>query len=51
LKEVNELERKRAKELRQEWDKWSNMAEASQRSLVDLTRKPSCGLLRCLGRA
>ncbi len=51
LEEVLELERKRAEELRQERDKWSNVAEATQRSLVDLTRKPSRGLLRCLGRA
>ncbi len=40
LKEVLDLERKRADELRQERDKWSSMAEASQRQLVDLTKKP-----------
>jgi hypothetical protein len=51
LKEVLEVERKRAEELRQERDKWSNMAEASQRQLVDLTKKPKSGFFGWLRRA
>jgi hypothetical protein len=40
LKEVLELERKRAEELRQERDRWASALEASQRQLTDLTKKP-----------
>lgn len=58
MREVLELERKRtedarqhAEELRRERDRWSGMAEASQRQLVDLTKRPSgfLGWLRRLG--
>jgi hypothetical protein len=48
LKEVLDLERKRAEELKLERDKWSEMAQASQRQLVDLTAKPQRGFLRWL---
>lgn len=40
MKEILEIERRRAEELRQERDKWSSVAEASQRQLVDLSKKP-----------
>jgi uncharacterized coiled-coil protein SlyX len=40
LKEILEVERKRAEELRQERDKWSGLAEVSQRQLVDLSKRP-----------
>jgi hypothetical protein len=49
LEGVLELERRRAEEraeeLRQERDRWAGMAEASQRQLVDLTKRPR-GLAR-----
>jgi hypothetical protein len=51
LKEVLELERKRTEELRQERDKWSSMAEASQRQLVDMTKKARSSFLEWLKRA
>jgi len=38
-------ERGRAEGLRQERDRWAMMAEASQRQLVDLTKRPR-GLAR-----
>lgn len=50
LKDLLEAERKRAEELRQERDKWSGMAEASQRQLVDLSKRPK-GLLWWLRRS
>jgi hypothetical protein len=51
LEGVLELERRRAEEraeeLRQERDRWAMMAEASQRQLVDMTKRPR-GLARRL---
>lgn len=40
LKEVLEVERKRAEELRQERDRWASALEASQRQITDLSKKP-----------
>jgi hypothetical protein len=40
LKEIVELERKRAEELRAERDRWAGIAEASQRQITHLTAKP-----------
>jgi hypothetical protein len=40
LKEIVELERKRAEELRAERDRWAGIAEASQRQITHLTTKP-----------
>jgi hypothetical protein len=51
LKQALNAEKNRTDELRQERDKWSNMAEASQRQLADLTRKPSRSFLGWLKRA
>lgn len=51
LKEVLELERKRAEELRQERDRWASALEASQRQITDMTSKPSRGFLGWLRRA
>lgn len=39
LKEVLELERKRAEELRAERDRWAGIAESSQRQITHLTTK------------
>lgn len=51
LKEVLELERKRAEELRQERDRWASALEASQRQITDMTNKPSRGFFTWLKRA
>ena len=55
LKEVLELERKRAEELKQERDRWASALEASQRQITDLTKKAAeerpKGLLGWLKRA
>jgi uncharacterized protein (UPF0335 family) len=51
LKQALNTEKNRTDELRQERDKWSSMAEASQRQLEDPTRKPSRSLLGWLKRA
>ena len=40
LKEIVELERKRAEELRAERDRWAGIAESSQRQITHLTTKP-----------
>jgi hypothetical protein len=40
LREVLEVERKRAEELCQERDRWSAAAEAFQQQLVEVTKKP-----------
>lgn len=50
LKEIVEIERKRAEDLRQERDKWSSLAEATQRQLVDHTKRSSGGLFGWLKR-
>jgi DNA-binding transcriptional MerR regulator len=39
LKEIVELERKRAEELKEERDRWASALEASQRQITDLTKK------------
>ena len=51
LKQALDTEKNRTDELRQERDKWSSMAEASQRQLEDPTRKPSRSFLGWLKRA
>jgi hypothetical protein len=50
LKEILEIERKRAEELRQERDKWSGLAEASQRQIVDMSKRPRGGLFAWFNR-
>src|SRR4051794_14986583 len=45
LKAALETEKQRVSDLRQERDRWAMMAEASQRQLVDLTKRPR-GLAR-----
>ncbi len=39
LREILEVEPKRAGELRQERDRWASALEASQRQITDLTKK------------
>ncbi|MBL0408437.1 hypothetical protein JKG68_31720 [Microvirga aerilata] len=39
LREILEVEWKRAEELRQERDRWASALEASQRQITDLTKK------------
>ncbi|WP_147023136.1 hypothetical protein [Microvirga aerophila] len=39
LKEIVELERKQAEELKEERDRWASALEASQRQITDLTKR------------
>jgi len=41
LKEIVEMERRRADELRVERDRWAGIAESSQRQITHLTSKPT----------
>lgn len=40
LKAILDVERQRTEELRLERDRWAGMAEASQRQITDMSRKP-----------
>jgi len=51
LKSALDTEKQRLVDLRQERDRWTGVAEATQRQLVDLTAKRSRGFLGWLRRA